>query len=242
MSIMSEEDSIAGYQNWRHLVFLHWRVAPDELQVHLPPGLTVEPFDGAAWLALVPFAMERVRPWWSPAVPGISWFLETNVRTYVRHESGLNGVWFFSLDANCRLAVRIARTFWSLNYIDCQMSQEFDHQAGTLKYTGQRSRVPADVYNVTCQIPAASPQPANQGSLEHFLLERYRLLSQTSEGNFVTANVIHEPYTFLPLTQVQCQETYTTRLIDDRDNPRPPVHAVYSPGVDVRVTAIQSVK
>ena len=170
MSTTIKRNPAVGYQTWRHLVFLHWRVAPEQLQVHLPQGLTVETFDGAAWLALVPFAMERVRPWWSPAVPGISWFLETNVRTYVRHENGLSAVWFFSLDANCRLAVRIARTFWSLNYIDCKMSQEIDQQSGILKYSGQRSCAPADVYDITCQLPAASPQPAEKGSLEHFLL------------------------------------------------------------------------
>ena len=99
MNSVETSKTISGYQNWRHLVFLHWRVNPQQLQTHLPPGLTIETFDGSAWLALVPFAMENVRPWWSPSVPGISWFLETNLRTYVRHESGLSAVWFFSLDA-----------------------------------------------------------------------------------------------------------------------------------------------
>jgi len=103
--------NIAGYQSWSDLTFLHWRIEPESIQKLLPPGLTVETFDHSAWVGIVPFSMEKVRPWWAPAVPGISWFLETNVRTYVRHTNGDTGVWFFSLDANSRLAVRVARTF-----------------------------------------------------------------------------------------------------------------------------------
>ena len=38
----------------------------------LPDSLTVDTFDGSAWVGLVPFVMQGVRPWWSPAVPGIS--------------------------------------------------------------------------------------------------------------------------------------------------------------------------
>lgn len=232
----------SGYQNWRHLVFLHWRVPAEHVQALLPRGLTVETFGGDAWLALVPFSMQRVRPWWSPAIPGISWFLETNVRTYVQHESGLSGVWFFSLDANSCLAVRVARTFWKLNYIDCNMTMQLDQQAGTLRYTGQRTRVPADVYDVSCQLPPVSPQPAKEGTLEYFLLERYSLLSQTSGGVFVTADVVHEPYRFVTLDDLQCRETYIARLLDSAEQLTVPDHAVYSPGVDVRVTALRSVK
>ncbi|MFZ9792062.1 MAG: DUF2071 domain-containing protein, partial [Gemmataceae bacterium] len=72
-------ENTAGYQRWSDLTFLHWRVPVDAIQVHLPRGLAVETFDGSAWIGLVPFSMERVRPWWSPPVPGISWFLETNI-------------------------------------------------------------------------------------------------------------------------------------------------------------------
>ena len=60
-------------------------------------------------MGLVPFYMSRVRPWWSPPVPGISSFCETNVRTYVHFRGRDPGVWFFSLEAANSLAVRIAR-------------------------------------------------------------------------------------------------------------------------------------
>ena len=112
----------SGYQTWTNLLFSHWRVPPETLQTLLPDGLMVETFDGDGWLGMVPFAMEKVRPWWFPAVPGISWFLETNLRTYVTLPDGRSGVWFFSLDATKRLAVRVARRFWNLPYFDADLS------------------------------------------------------------------------------------------------------------------------
>ena len=47
-------------------------------------------------------------------VPGVSSFLELNVRTYVRAADGKPGVWFFSLDASSRLAVEAARRAYKL--------------------------------------------------------------------------------------------------------------------------------
>src|SRR5947199_9611572 len=68
---------------WESLTFLHWSFAPDAVQRLLPEHLTVETFDDRAWVGLVPFYM-RVRTEHVNAVPWVSQFCETNVRTYVR--------------------------------------------------------------------------------------------------------------------------------------------------------------
>ncbi len=241
MSFQVESAGTAGYQNWRHLVFLHWRIPPEQLQKLLPQELTVETFDDSAWLGMVPFSMERVRPWWSPAVPGISWFLETNLRTYVRHECGLSAVWFFSLDANSRLAVRVARTFWKLNYIDCRMTLDVDPATRQARYTGQRTRRPEDRYNIQAELSDQELQTADPGTLEFFLLERYHLLTQTPDGRFLTGQVIHKPYPFLPIESLQCRQSFTTRLTQSVANDDLPAHAAYSPGVEVRIGRLQPV-
>lgn len=99
-------------QRWEKLLFLHWAWDAAEVQRTLPLGLTVDTFEGRAWLGVVPFFMRDVRPAWVPSVPGISNFLELNVRTYVFDGRGRPGIWFYSLDCNQRLAVRAARTFF----------------------------------------------------------------------------------------------------------------------------------
>src|SRR5204862_312443 len=76
------------FQDWRVLTFLHWRYPVAEIQRLLPPGVEVETCQGEAWVSLVPFLMDRVRAPGVPALPWLSRFPETNVRTYVRGRVG----------------------------------------------------------------------------------------------------------------------------------------------------------
>src|SRR5215212_5448670 len=87
----------------------------------VPPALSIDTFEGSAWLGVVPFDMTGVRPHFLPAVPGLSHFPEINLRTYVTAE-GRPGIWFFSLDAHSRVAVRLARGTFHLPYFDAEMS------------------------------------------------------------------------------------------------------------------------
>ena len=96
------------HHRWESLLFLHWRLPAARIQETLPAGLTVDTFDGDAYLAIVPFFMRDVRPVRVPALPWISQFLELNVRTYAYDEEGVPGVWFYSLDCNQPLAVAAA--------------------------------------------------------------------------------------------------------------------------------------
>src|SRR5580700_9555767 len=88
-----------GYQSWHDLLFVHWQVPADSCQRLLPSGLSVDTWQGDAWIGLVAFHMSGVRPRWAPAIPYLSAFAETNLRTYVRSGDNEPGVWFFSLEA-----------------------------------------------------------------------------------------------------------------------------------------------
>src|ERR687897_7378 len=107
--------------SWRDLLFMHWPVEVEELRPLVPPALSIDTFERSAWLGVVPFDMSGVRPRFLPAVPGLSHFPEINLRTYVTAE-GRPGIWFFSLDAHSRLAVRLARVTFRLPYFDAEMS------------------------------------------------------------------------------------------------------------------------
>ncbi len=107
-------------QRWDRLTFLHWRFDIDTVQALLPTGLEVEPFDGYAWVGLVPFYMEVSIPRLG-RIPWLFNFPETNVRTYVRGPSGDAGVWFFSLDAARLAAVVTARSTYRVPYFWSRM-------------------------------------------------------------------------------------------------------------------------
>src|SRR5262249_20910303 len=111
-------------QHWRQMLFLHWPVRPDELRPLVPPQLDLDLFEETAYVGLIPFTMRGIRPILAPAIPGLSRFHETNVRTYV-HRGGCDpGVWFFSLDAAHRLAVWAARSWFALPYYHARMFLE----------------------------------------------------------------------------------------------------------------------
>ncbi len=95
-------------QSWHELLFAHWPFAPETLRPLVPPALSLDIFEGQAWVGVVPFRMTNVHPRLTPSVPGLSQFVEMNVRTYVT-VNGVPGVYFFSLDASNRIAVRLYR-------------------------------------------------------------------------------------------------------------------------------------
>ena len=247
VSSETESDtSIVGYQRWALLTFLHWRVAAESLQGMLPSGLRIQQFDGSAWLGVVPFSMERVRPWWSPPVPGVSWFLETNVRTYVVDERGVAGVWFFSLDANSRLAVNLARTFWHLPYklaaMSLRVERSHDNAApARIKYAGLRKESPAAGYDLTLDLPDAEPKPAQPGTLEHFLVERYLLFTTDSKQRLRTGRVHHQPYRIITPTSIAGVQSLTAAIGCHDLRINFPDHAAFCPGVDVRISPLKLV-
>src|SRR2546421_4429518 len=110
------------YQRWESLLFLHWRAEPERIQATLPLGLTVDTFNGDAYLGITPFFMLNVRPVGLPALPWISFFQELNVRTYAFDRTGTPGVWFYSLDCNRTAAALVARIIAGLPYFVANMN------------------------------------------------------------------------------------------------------------------------
>jgi uncharacterized protein YqjF (DUF2071 family) len=181
-------------QRWSKLLFLHWRIEPSLLNAKLPPGLHLDLHEGEAWLGIVPFFMERIRPIGLPPLPGLSWFLELNVRTYVHDDNGIPGVWFFSLDCNQALAVEIARSRFHLPYEHAKMEAQVTAEGIHYKCRRKGCRETAN-YSYS---PLGSPSPAEPGSLEFFLAERYILYSARPDGSLFTGRVHHAPYHLAP--------------------------------------------
>lgn len=239
--------SPVGYQSWSDLAFLHWRVPPEQLRPLIPLPLELDLYDGAAWVGLVPFCMNRVRPSWSPSVPGISWFRETNVRTYV-HFEGQPGVYFFSLDASKLLAVCLARWRWRLPYywarMRCQAVPDRENPTH-FKYTSCRQPgvYPAASCRLELQLGEAFPEledgtcaPAN--SLEFFLVERY-LLYAFQGSDLWRGQVYHRPYLVRHAEVLSLEEDLLAAAGITVE--QPPCHVAFSPGVDVDIFPLERV-
>ncbi|MEL6270315.1 MAG: DUF2071 domain-containing protein [Chloroflexota bacterium] len=182
----------AMQQTWHDLLFMHWPVPPAMLNAILPPPLTVDTWQGEAWVAVVPFGMRGIRFRGLPALPLTSTFLELNVRTYVT-VGDKPGVWFYSLDASNRGAVEVARVWYNLPYFNAGMVMS--KHAGTIRYAMHRTdrranpAVFAGTYAPTSDVFRSEP-----GSLEEFLTERYYLYSVDRHGKLYRGRIYHEPW------------------------------------------------
>lgn len=231
-------------QRWEDLLFLHWTFPPDIIQRTLPPGLTVDVFEEHAWVGIVPFYMEAVRPVGLPALPWLSSFLELNVRTYVRDAAGRPGVWFYSLDCNRWPAVEFARRGFHLPYHHAAI-QAIRERDGSIVYQCQRRLAdpgldskPAAVYRYRGVGEIFNAQP---GTLECFLAERYRLFSWNGRRKqLYTGEVWHHPY---PLQTAEVPAWSATPLAWNGDfmSGGPPVAQHYSRGVDVGIFPLRLV-
>lgn len=177
---------------WEDLLFEHWRVDPGLLRPLVPAGLELETFDGAGWLAVVPFRMTGVRPRATLPLPWLSAFPELNVRTYVR-AGGKPGVWFFSLDADQPLAVATARRVFHLNYRWAEMSCTRAGEA--IGYRSRRRRAhagEAEYRGNYWPLPAAVD--VAPGSLGDFLVNRFCLYAADARGRLYRGEIDHPPW------------------------------------------------
>lgn len=95
------------YQEWNNAVFLHWRVDHNELRKYVPDALEIDLYNGEAWVSLVAFTMEKIRPRNLPAFPPISDFDEINIRTYVKYNNK-QGVYFLSIEGGNKISCKVS--------------------------------------------------------------------------------------------------------------------------------------
>ncbi|MEN8796076.1 MAG: DUF2071 domain-containing protein [Akkermansiaceae bacterium] len=224
------EQSPVMFQRWSELLFLHWDVNMEMIQKRLPEGLHLDLFEGKAYLGVVPFLMERVRPKGLPCVPWLSDFLELNVRTYVHDEQGRPGVWFFSLDCNQPIAVEIARKLFHLPYQHAKMSSEESYRC---QRKGESENAEY-FYRGKQDLKTSEP-----GTLEFFLLERYLLFSHRKNGTLYCGQVHHEPYQFC---EAKVEKWSDAPLKwENFDVEGGPISKLYSPGVPVEIFPLSGI-
>jgi uncharacterized protein YqjF (DUF2071 family) len=212
---------------------MHWPVPVDVLRGRVPDELELDLYENEAYLGVVPFEMEGVRPWWWPKSCALS-FLETNLRTYVICD-GRPGIYFFSLEASSRLAVWGARAGWGLpyHYAHANVKRADD----MIEYVTRRPNSgPSHSvrYRIGGELGSSEP-----GTLQHYFLERYLLFVERA-GIVYSGQVHHLPYPAFDATVLDVQD----ELIAAAGFPAvttPPAFTHFSPGVDVEVFPLASI-
>lgn len=103
------------YQEWNKALFFHYKIDSSILKGLVPDELEIDEINGSAWVSLVAFTMEKIRPRFLPAFSPISDFEEINLRTYVTKD-GKAGVYFLSIEAGKLISAIVAKTLSGLPY------------------------------------------------------------------------------------------------------------------------------
>ncbi|WP_435194468.1 YqjF family protein [Natronomonas sp. EA1] len=214
---------------WADLLFAHWPVDPEVVDARLPRGLSVDTDGGTAYLGVVPFRMEDIRPRGFPI--GLS-FGELNLRTYVVDEDGTPGVYFFNLDADDRLGVLLARTLFQLPYYRAEM--DVRREDGEVHFRARRTHRGAPAARFEGRYgPVEEPTVRDPESLEAFLTERYRFYTSDDAGTIYYGDIDHEPWKLAPAHA----EITSNTLFEANGFARPDSEPIYHYCPRIEVTA-----
>jgi uncharacterized protein YqjF (DUF2071 family) len=166
-------------------------VPVESVRPHVPSRLEIDTKDGVAWVSAVAFHMRRVRPRGLPPLSPISNFLELNLRTYVRLDEK-PGVFFLSIYANKRLAVKVAKWFSPLPYAYARMNCLRDE--GGYRFQCVSVDPAEEIVFSAHYKPESEVSAACEDSLSEWLLERYCLYVGDENGGLIGTEIHHEPW------------------------------------------------
>ncbi|POX57324.1 hypothetical protein C3489_01025 [Streptomyces sp. Ru71] len=186
---------------WLRQTFVHWPFPPQAVQALLPPKLLVDEYDGAAWVSLTPFVMADVRPPGVPsALPGLPTFAETNLRTYVRHRDGRDGLWFLSIE----VAFPLMLAAWVVGVPYHQGSLNISADADVISYKGSRWGG-----EVSYRLVVRPGDPITPTERDVWLTSRWRCYSR-QYGMLWQTPVEHEPWPLRTASIEALEETLTS--------------------------------
>ena len=225
-------------QRWAELAYFHWAYEPEVVQRRLPAGVTIDTFDGSAWVGLIPFEMRDVQLGPTPPVPWLGTFIEINVRTYVVDSLGRRAVWFFSLDGPRSAIVAVARSVFALPYCWAQAAHVREGDQHRYEMRRRWPRRPGASAEMSFAVGDAIPDD-DVSDLDHFLTARWALLTQR-RSRLLSGQVRHPRWPLHRVEDVHIDQS----VIEAAGLPSPvgAPRALYSPGVDVEVAWFQNVR
>lgn len=170
------------YQEWNNALFLHWKVPLEILRELVPEQLHIDTFEGNAYVSLVAFTMEKIRPRYLPSLNFISEFDEINIRTYINNDNK-KGVYFLNIEAGKTLSVFVAQQLSGLPYEKADLART----GTTYKSVNVKKNFFLDTeFEIT--------EPLTEKSeLDRWLTERYCLYIDSNES-FYRYDIHHKEW------------------------------------------------
>lgn len=206
------------YQEWNKVVFLHWKISADILEKYIPKDLEIDLYNDKAWVSLVCFDMENIRPKSLPPFAPVSNFHEINLRTYVK-KNDKQGVYFLNIEGSKSISCQIAKILSQLPYKHSTMHRSNGHFQSKSKQNNDNFDLS---YSKSHSLKMKTP-------LDLWLTERY-CLYQDYKKSMNTYDIHHIEW---PINEIKVKSLFFNyskfnELIQGQPNL---MH--YSPGVQV---------
>ncbi|MCD8443407.1 YqjF family protein [Tenacibaculum finnmarkense] len=211
-------DTWKFYQEWNNAIFLHWQVELSELRKFVPEELEIDLFEGKAWVSVVAFTMEKIRPKNLPSFAPISNFDEINIRTYVK-SNNKTGVYFLSIEGGKKIACKIAKGISELPYRFSKINRSKN------RYQSSNSTF-NDHLNIEFTI---SEKLTEKSILDNWLTERYALFQDTEKSiNEFEIHHLEWPINNIEIKKITVDYPKFSKLLNKEPN-----KVQYSKGVKV---------
>ena len=105
--------------NWEHIIMANYEINPEILVPFLPKGVTLDLFEGKAYVSLVGFMFKKTKLFNMP-IPWLGTFEEINLRFYVKRKEGATikrGVVFINETVPNKTVAWVANILYKEHYI-----------------------------------------------------------------------------------------------------------------------------
>lgn len=215
-------------QTWRNVFFAHWPVLPERLRPSIPSTLEIDTYQQMAWIGVVLFEIEGIYFRGLSPISVVHKFPEVNLRTYVQHK-GKPGVFFLSLDVGNWASLVISKRWYHLPYRNAKIS--YRKEGSTFHCQSVRkgkSTIPITMKGSFT--PNSESYYPEEGTIDHWLTERYCLYSLDRRGNIYCGDIHHKPWLLQKAQAVISDNTLPTPFGIDISEVEPILH--FSKGMD----------
>ncbi|MGG1398021.1 DUF2071 domain-containing protein [Bacillus salipaludis] len=225
-------------QTWSNILFLHWPIPLNILRPHIPSSLQIDTFNGSAWIGVIVFVLEGIFPRGISSISLTPKFPEMNVRTYVTCD-GKPGIYFLSIDVENWASLKIAKRWFHLPYYSAQVSFRKEGQSFHI-HSSRNGNFNTPITFKGKYVPVSEVYFPKEGTLDHWLTERYCLYSSNNGDNIYCGEIHHLPW---PLQKAEMEIFRNTLLSPfhfDISEVDPIVH--FSTGVESLMWNIKKIR
>lgn len=224
---------------------LNWKIDPALLAPLVPPGTSLDLFQGEAYISVVGFMFYDTLLMGLP-IPFHRDFEEVNLRFYVVRKVGdeiRRGVTFVKELVRKWAITTVARWCYNEPYLTLPMRHSiegFDSQRPAAKYEWKFN----NRWNRVQTSATGSPKPLTPGSLDEFIAEHYYGYGTLKSGDGCEYRVDHPPWNIWPATDFEFDCDVAQIYGEQFAQPlsQPPASAFIADGSEIAVYRPQRMK